>query len=117
MPHPVFRIIRLPALLCTLALAGCMFASPPQPEPETPPTPLAAFMIAHEPGDTATVHDPDYGGDVQVTIQETFISATGEECRRASLVSRQQEAEMAVICRKEGGRWVMGARIWGQGIR
>ena len=104
------------ALSCACLLSGCLFGDATPPEPETPPTPVVAYMIAHEAGDSTTVQDPEYGGDVLVSMQENFTSGTGEECKRASLVAQQREAEMVVICRRDGGSWNLAPRIWGQGI-
>lgn len=99
-----------------LALTGCgMFGGTPPPAPEAP-GPVAAFMIDNEPGASATLDDPEFGNAIRVTMQDTFASAGGEQCRRATLVAREREAEIVVICRDADGHWSMAPRIWGQGI-
>lgn len=119
MPNSVFRTAQaFFALAAGLCLTGCgVFRdSPPSASPAPPPTPVAAYMMEHQKGDTAVLDDPEFGEAIRVTMQDPFISAAGEECRRATLVARQREAEVVVICRKVGEAWKLAPRIWGQGI-
>lgn len=95
-------------------LGGCGFGA--SPAPETPPTPVMQYMIDHSKGDTDLLDDPQFGEQIRITMQDTFTSAAGEECKRATLVAREREAEMAVICRKGEEGWKLAPRIWGQGI-
>ena len=74
-------------------------------------------MIEHQAGDSTTLDDPDFGAGILVTMQDNFVSASGSVCKRASLLARQKESEMAVICLDANGHWILAPRIWGQGIR
>lgn len=111
----MFRIV--PFFSLSLFLAGCgMWKSAPPTPSAPPPTPVAAYMMEHAKGDSTTLDDPQFGENILITMQDSFISASGEECRRATLVARQREAEVVVICRKDGEGWRLAPRIWGQGI-
>lgn len=106
----------LPPVVC-FALAGCgMFGSTAPAVPDVTPGPVTAFMINNEPGASVTLDDPEFGTEIHVALQDTFTSAAGEQCKRATLVAREREAEIVVICRDAAGRWNMAPRIWGQGI-
>ena len=96
-------------------LAACGFSSPPPEEPAY--TPVVAALANGESGATVDVEDAEFGGAASVTVGESFISASGEECRRGSVLSAAHEAEVVVICRPEGGFWRLAPRIWGQGMR
>lgn len=102
-------------VLAALLLGGCGFGSAPA-QPETPPGPVTGFMIVSTVGETATVDDPDFGKGVRVSLDELFTSAKGEDCKRATVLSGQREAEVVVICRDGNGRWTMAPRVWGQGL-
>ena len=99
------------AICCAgIFLAGCSGGKPPL-EPE-PLSPLAAFMSSAQPGDSASVDDPAFGSGIQVTQEGAFVSASGEDCRRATVTAREREAEMLVVCRAgEGQAWKMMPRI------
>ena len=109
----------IPVILGSFLLSGCsLFSSTPAtPQEPVPPSPLVAYMIEHQAGDSTILDDPDFGTGLLVTMQEDFTSASGNTCKRASLLARQKESEMAVICLDANGRWVLAPRIWGQGIR
>ncbi len=114
-----FSLMILFALL--LSLGGCFWKSAPAlPEPEPQElSPVAQFMVSNSPGATALIQDESFGGEVRVSLEDTFVSAAGETCKRATLLSSQQEAEIVVICRSEGpnpGPWRLMPRIWGRGI-
>ena len=115
--HSYGRLI--PILLGSVLLSGCsLFSSTSTPPPEAvPPSPLVSYMIEHQAGDSTTLDDPDFGTGILVTMQDNFVSASGNICKRASLLARQKESEMAVICLDANGHWVLAPRIWGQGIR
>ena len=56
-------------------------------------------------------------------FEDAFLSAAGETCKRATLLSAQHEAEIVVICHngQEGdgsnpGEWRLMPRVWGKGI-
>ena len=108
----------IPVILGSVLLSGCsLFSSAPTITANpVPPSPLVSYMIAHEAGDSTVLDDPDFGTAILVTMQENFSSASGNICKRASLLARQKESEMAVICLDENGQWVLAPRIWGQGI-
>ena len=98
-------------------LGGCFWqAAPPPVESSPPPSPVVRFMIDATPGTTAVLDDPLFGPDVRVTLETTFLSAAGETCRRATVLSAQQDAEIAVICRNLEDQWILAPRIWGGGI-
>jgi hypothetical protein len=73
-------------------------------------------MAGAEPGVSAKLDDPVFGADLLVTQEGPFSSASGEDCRRATVIARGREAEIAVICRSGEGPWRLAPRIWGQGI-
>ncbi|WP_294515530.1 DVU3141 family protein [uncultured Bilophila sp.] len=120
------RLLQLCCLSALLGgLGGCFWQSaplPPEPEPQ-PLSPVAQFMVANAPGATALIQDDGFGGEVRVTLEDTFLSAAGETCKRATLLSAQHEAEIIVICHngQEGdesdpGEWRLMPRVWGKGI-
>ena len=106
-------------VLGSILLSGCsLFSSAPVSVPDPiSPSPLVAYMMTHQVGDSPTLDDPDFGTNILVTMQEDFISAFGTTCKRASLLARQKESEMAVICQDAHGQLTLAPRIWGQGIR
>ncbi|MFQ8735367.1 MAG: DVU3141 family protein [Bilophila wadsworthia] len=59
---------------------------------------MAQFMVANATGATAVIEDETFGGEVRVTLEDAFLSAAGETCKRATLLSAQHEAEIVVIC-------------------
>ena len=88
-----------------------------------PLSPVAQFMVANATGATAVIEDETFGGEVRVTLEDAFLSAAGETCKRATLLSAQHEAEIVVICHngQEGdgstpGEWRLMPRVWGKGI-
>lgn len=95
-------------------LTACGFSAPEAPPPPEY-GPVAAFVIAQD-GGTTLVDDPEFGNDITVIIQDTFFSASGEECKRATLLAQDKQAEVVAWCRKNTGPWVMAPRIWGQGL-
>lgn len=103
------------ALFLTLPLAACGFGENPQ-KAETPPGPVESFMILSTPGQTTVVDDVQFGQGVNVSVDEVFTSAKGENCKRGTVLAGQKEAEVVVICQDEQGRWIMAPRVWGQGI-
>lgn len=118
------KYTRLPAalivpLLCA-CLSGCaLFDSPAPPPPERPLSPVREFMISHTPGTAdavGTVSDPEFGDNLRIALEQEFLSAAGETCRRASLTTRRGEAEMVVMCRNASGVWTMAPRVWGRGL-
>ncbi len=116
----VFRRFFVPGLLLCALLAGCSFFDRPQPAlPAQPLSPVQEFIISRTPGtpDAAgTVHDPEFGGAVRVVLEQEFLAASGETCRRASLFSPRGESEVVIMCRGASGAWTMAPRIWGQGL-
>ncbi|WP_165071688.1 DVU3141 family protein [Desulfovibrio sp. ZJ200] len=112
-----FRPLPLLSLPLVVLLHGCgLFADAPPLPPQTPPGPVEAYMISANPGDSTTIDDPNFGKNVRVTLENGFTSAKGEECKRASVLSGQKEAEVVVICRNSEGEWRMAPRVWGHGI-
>lgn len=115
---------QLVLLFAALLLGGCFWQSQPVPEPEAVvQSPVVAFMAVNAPGASAVVIDADFGGEVEVTIEEAFVSAAGESCKRATLLSAGHDAEIVVIC---GGSeadgvspegWRLMPRVWGKGIQ
>ena len=86
------------ALSLTVPLAGCFGGESTPPPP--PPGPVETFLINAAPGASTTVDDPQFGPQVHVLLEDNFISASGEDCRRATVRSQRQEAEVVVICRQ-----------------
>ncbi len=117
----VTRRALLPGLLLGSALlAGCgLFASPKPEPPARQISPVQEFMISRTPGgpeSTGVVSDPEFGYNLRIVLEQEFLSATGETCRRASLFSVSGEAEVVVTCRDASGTWVMVPRVWGKGL-
>ena len=120
--------IRLASIVLALLLGGlvsCSWQSAPSPPPVEPQplSPVAQFMVANATGATAVIEDETFGGEVRVTLEDAFLSAAGETCKRATLLSAQHEAEIIVICHngQEGdesnpGEWRLMPRVWGKGI-
>ncbi|MDR2573533.1 MAG: hypothetical protein LBC94_04180 [Desulfovibrio sp.] len=95
----------------SLALASC--ATIETKAPPQPAGPVENFIISAAPGQSATLDDPAFGDDVRVAADTPFISANGEECRRATVTAGAREAEVVVVCRPAGGNWIMAPRVWG----
>lgn len=98
----------------TASLQGCFGgeSSPPPP----PPGPVESFLINAAPGASTTLDDPQFGKQVHVLLEDNFVSASGEDCKRATVRSPRQEAEVVVICRDRQGVWRLAPRVWGQGL-
>lgn len=101
-------------LALTAPLQGCFGgeSSPPPP----PPGPVENFLINAAPGASTTLDDPQFGQQVHVLLEDNFVSASGEDCKRATVRSQRQEAEIIVICRDRQGVWRLAPRVWGQGL-
>jgi len=98
------------AMLLGFCLTACSGGNPPV-EPEAL-TPLVAFMASAAPAATAQLDDPVFGSGIVVTQEEAFVSASSEDCRRATVVAGGREAEMLVICRSAPEQpWKMMPRI------
>lgn len=102
------------ALSLTVPLTGCFGGESTPPPP--PPGPVESFLINAAPGASTTVDDSQFGPQVHVLLEDNFISASGEDCRRATVRSQRQEAEVVVICRDGQGVWRLAPRVWGQGL-
>lgn len=114
------RPAALLALVACLLLAACggkqpeMAASPiDDPVVEKP---LLDYLSTHDGGSSATLDDPEFGKSIRVFVEGSFLSASGQECRRATLLTRDGQAEVVVACKGDDGTWTMAPRIWGQGI-
>lgn len=84
-----------------------------------PLSPVREFITTRTPGSpeaSGTISDPEFGADLRITLEQEFLSAAGETCRRASLLSPRGEAEMVVMCRGNDGLWTLAPRVWGQGL-
>lgn len=114
-----FFILLVLVLALTLALAGCggkpVPTAPPAPAPKAE-TPVLDFLAANEQGASATLDDPEFGKGVRVLVEGRFQSASGEECKRATLMAENREAEVVVVCRRPDGSWHLMPRIWGQSV-
>lgn len=119
------RFLHLYCLPLLVSLGGCFWQSaptPPEPEPQAL-SPVAQFMVANSTGAAALVDDETFGGEVRVTLEDTFLSAAGETCKRATVLSAQHEAEIIVICHNgqagdetNPSEWRLMPRVWGKGI-
>ena len=114
------RFLQFCGLILLGGLVSCSWQSAPTPQPLSP---VAQFMVANATGATAVIEDETFGGEVRVTLEDAFLSAAGETCKRATLLSAQHEAEIVVICHngQEGdgstpGEWRLMPRVWGKGI-
>jgi len=115
------RFLQFCGLILLGGLVSCSWQSAPTPPPVEPQplSPVAQFMVANATGATAVIEDETFGGEVRVTLEDAFLSAAGETCKRAT----QHEAEIVVICHngQEGdgsnpGEWRLMPRVWGKGI-
>lgn len=110
-----------PLLLLSVVLPGCGLFHSPQPEPALPApvSPVREFIIRHTPGAAdavGTVSDPEFGENIRIVLEQEFLSASGQHCRRASLFSVHGEVEVVIMCRDDNGAWSMAPRVWGQGL-
>lgn len=105
-------------LILALSLGGCGGSTPPaaQPPAPRPEAPVLDFLAANEQGASATLDDPEFGKGVRVLVESRFQSATGEECKRATLMAENREAEVVIVCRRPDGSWRLVPRIWGQSV-
>lgn len=97
-------------------LAGCGLMASDPPPPPVVHGPVAEFIISQTAGSTTVVDDPEFGNAITVIIQDSFYSASGEECKRATLLAQDKQAEVVAVCRKGEGPWALAPRIWGQGL-
>lgn len=111
-----FQAVLALCLLLTLTACGGGTPPPAPPAQAKPSSPLLDFLSANEQGASATLDDPEFGQGVRVLVDERFFSATGEECKRATLTAENREAEVVVVCRQADGSWRLAPRIWGQGL-
>lgn len=119
------RFFHLFCLSLLAGLGGCFWQGTPAPE-QPQPQPLSEvprFMVANSSGATGVVQDEAFGGEVRVTLEDAFLSASGETCKRATVLSVQHEAEIVVICHNgQNGdesnpdEWRLMPRVWGKGI-
>ena len=105
------RFLQFCGLILLGGLAGCSWQGAPALPPAEPQplSPVAQFMVANTAGATAVI--------------DAFLSAAGETCKRATLLSAQHEAEIVVICHNgqggdesSPGEWRLMPRVWGKGI-
>lgn len=108
--------IYLTCLAFLASVSGCGIGSSDLPPPPPVYGPVAEFVIGGIAGAKTVVDDPEFGMDITVIIQDTFISASGEECKRATLLAQDKQAEIIAMCRKADAPWTMAPRIWGQGL-
>lgn len=111
------------SVLLPLLLTACFGRQQPVPqivEQAAPVRPILDFMTHNPAGAFAVLDDPEFGAGIRVVVEELFTSATGDACRRATLLSPHGEAEVIIACRAAGSgddaAWQMAPRIWGQGI-
>lgn len=108
-------------LLFSALTGGCTLFGSDQlpPVQDIPLSPVQEFIVANAPGSAGSsgvISDPEFGTDIRITVEQEFISATGETCRRAALFSQKGDTEMVVMCRNASGAWKMAPRVWGQGL-
>lgn len=102
--------------LCTLTLAlGACGTKVPESLPE-PVQPLVQFMISNTPGASGELEDPQFGGLVRITLEDAFLSASGESCKRATAIAAGREPEVVIACRAADGVWRLAPRVWGGGL-
>ena len=104
-------------LTICLPISGCGLLGDSPKTPEYTPSPVENFMAQAMPGDITTLSDPAFGTDVRVSMEDSFFSAAGEECKRATVRNNFNEAEIIVACRNAEGQWRLAPRVWGQGMR
>ena len=107
------RFLQFCGLILLGGLVSCSWQSAPTPPPVEPQplSPVAQFMVANATGATAVIEDETFGGEVRVTLEDAFLSAAGETCKRATLLSAQQEGDGSTP-----GEWRLMPRVWGKGI-
>ena len=86
------RLSTLLMLTACLALNGCGLLGDSPETPEYKPSPVENFMANAVPGDITTLSDPAFGTDVRVSMEDSFFSAAGEECKRATVRNHLNEA-------------------------
>ena len=98
------RFLQFCGLILLGGLVSCSWQSAPTPPPVEPQplSPVAQFMVANATGATAVIEDETFGGEVRVTLEDAFLSAAGETCKRATLLSAQHEAEMKTKLQNPG---------------
>ena len=80
-----------------LMLAGCghTVSEPPISEP-APLGPMEAFLAAELPGQSIVLDDPEFGENIRVTVEDMFVSANGEHCKRGIFLSGKMEARREI---------------------
>ena len=109
------KIVPILALMLAASRQGCLFGGEDATPPHQP-GPVESFLINAAPGASTTLDDPQFGPQVQVLLEDLFTSATGEDCKRATVRSQHNEAEVVVICKDGKGVWRLAPRVWGQGL-
>lgn len=119
MPHfslsKRFRVL-IPLCFVAVIWTGCghTVSTPPVSEPVL--SPVETFLATEDPGQSAILDDPQFGDNIRITVEDTFTSANGEQCKRGTVLSSRGDAEVIVICRDAHGSWKMAPRVWGQSI-
>lgn len=109
------KLLSILTLMLTASLQGCLFGGNDATPPHEP-GPVENFLINAAPGASTTLDDPQFGPQVQVLLEDIFTSATGEDCKRATVRNQNNEAEVVVICKNAQGVWRLAPRVWGQGL-
>lgn len=114
------KLKMLPIVLLCAASSGCAFFAAPDPVlPAREYSPVEQFILSRTPGTpgaVGTVSDSQFGDNLRIVLEQEYLSAAGEPCRRASLFSPRGEAEVVVMCRGASGFWTMAPRVWGIGL-
>lgn len=108
----MFRSIRaFRPLLMLAALSACQPAAkqPHVVAAPAPADPVLAFVTAARPGQSSLVNDPKLG-QVRVTFIEEYPAASGEICRRYSLVTGQGQSKAGAAC-YNGTSWELAPLI------
>lgn len=102
------------ALLSALMLSLCacsVFSSSDSQGPGLSPAP--AYLCDAQPGESAKVDDPEYGGEVTVRYEASFTLVDGSRCRRGTVIVPRRSAELLVVCTGSDGYWHVAPQMWG----
>ena len=99
-------------LLIAVALGACQpVAKPPARavSAPAPADPVLAFVTSAQPGQSGVVADSRLG-QVQVTFLEEYPAASGEICRRYSVLTAQGQSKAGAAC-YNGVSWELAPLI------
>jgi len=113
----MIRILFLAFLVMCPVLSGCAKhwrTETPAPQAAAPAapaaSPLVAFVSTRQIGESAKIQDAEFG-NVTVFVEDSYVSALGEQCIKARVQMTRDCSEVVAVCKRDG-LWVKMPSIW-----